>query len=116
MLKRSIAVLAAGLALTATINLAQARELAFGVFVPAASPTVQKVYQPWVDWFNEVGANHDVTIKLYPGGTLGRNPAAQAELVRDGVADLTITVPSYTPGVYPDYDVFELPGFFEWIM
>ena len=111
MLKRSIAVLAAGLALTATINLAQARELAFGVFVPAASPTVQKVYQPWVDWFNEVGAKHDVTIKLYPGGTLGRNPAAQAELVRDGVADLTITVPSYTPGVYPDYDVFELPGF-----
>jgi TRAP-type C4-dicarboxylate transport system substrate-binding protein len=89
----------------------QAEDLAFSVFVPAASPTVSAVYQPWVDWFNEQAAPHDVSITLYAGGTLGRSPLAQAQMVADGVADMALTVPSYTPGVYPDFDMFELPGF-----
>lgn len=89
----------------------QAKELAFSVFVPAASPTVSKIYQPWVDWFNAQTEADGVTIKLFAGGTLGRNPLAQAKMVADGVADLALTVPSYTPGVYPDFDMFELPGF-----
>ncbi|MGR3425582.1 MAG: TRAP transporter substrate-binding protein [Pseudooceanicola nanhaiensis] len=90
---------------------ASAKELAFAVFIPAASPTIREVYQPWVDWFNEQTAGTDTSIKLFAGGTLGRNPFTQADLVANGVADLTLTVPSYTPGVYPDYDIFELPGY-----
>jgi TRAP-type C4-dicarboxylate transport system substrate-binding protein len=101
----------AGAALVTAATAAGARDLAFSVFVPAASPTVQRIYQPWVDWFNEGAAEHDVQITLYAGGTLGRNPLAQAQMVADGVADLALTVPAYTPGVYPDFDVFELPGF-----
>jgi TRAP-type transport system periplasmic protein len=111
MLRHTLTGLATGLALTLSLGTAQARELAFAVFIPAASPTVQRVYQPWVDWFNEQAAPHGTTIQLFAGGTLGRNPLAQAQMVRDGVADITLTVPSYTPGVYPDYDIFELPGF-----
>ncbi len=110
-MNRTKTALAATLALTLAAGAAQARDLAFSVFVPAASPTVQHVYQPWVDWFNEQTAGDDVQITLYAGGTLGRNPLAQAQMVADGVADLALTVPSYTPGVYPDFDVFELPGF-----
>lgn len=110
MLKRAVTALAAAAAL-ASAPMAQAKELAFAVFVPAASPTVSKIYAPWVEWFNAQTAEHDVTIKLFPGGTLGRSPLAQAKMVADGVADLAITVPSYTPGVYPDFDMFELPGF-----
>ncbi|PTX04167.1 TRAP transporter substrate-binding protein [Pararhodobacter aggregans] len=109
-MKTTLTGLAAGLALTLATG-ASARDLAFAVFVPAASPTVQHVYQPWVDWFNEQAAADDVQITLYAGGTLGRNPLAQAQMVADGVADIGLTVPSYTPGVYPDFDVFELPGF-----
>lgn len=101
--------LAAALAVGGTA--ASAKELAFATFVPAASPTVTKIYEPWVEWFNAQTEEHGVTMKLFAGGTLGRNPLAQAQLVEDGVADLTLTVPSYTPGVYPDYDIFELPGF-----
>lgn len=111
MLKQTFTGLVAGLALGATAGAAQARELAFAVFIPAASPTVRAIYEPWVEWFNEEAAEYDVSIQLFAGGTLGRNPLAQAEMVRDGVADITLTVPSYTPGVYPDYDIFELPGF-----
>ncbi|WP_158967274.1 TRAP transporter substrate-binding protein [Chachezhania sediminis] len=106
-----VAGVAAGLALAVLSSAAQARDLAFAVFPPAASPTVQKIYQPWVDWFNEQTKDDDVQITLYAGGTLGRNPMAQAQMVKDGVADLALTVPSYTPGVFPDYDIFELPGF-----
>lgn len=108
---KSIKTLLVGAALVCLAGTATAKELAFATFVPAASPTVQKVFQPWVDWFNERSAADGVTVKLFPGGTLGRNPRAQTDLVANGVADLTVTVPSYTPGVYPDYDVFELPGF-----
>lgn len=79
--------------------------------MPAASPTVQRIYQPWVDWFNAEAAADDGQISLFAGGTLGRNPLAQAQMVADGVADLALTVPSYTPGVFPDFDMFELPGF-----
>jgi len=104
-MKTTLTGLAAGLALTFATG-ASARDLAFAVFVPAASPTVQHVYQPWVDWFNEQAAADDVQITLYAGGTLGRNPLAQAQMVADGVADIGLTVPSYTPGVYPDFDVF----------
>lgn len=110
-MKNTFAGLAAGLVLATTSLGAQARELSFAVFIPAASPTVQQVYEPWVEWFNEGAAEHGVSIRLFAGGTLGRNPLAQAQMVRDGVADITLTVPSYTPGVYPDYDIFELPGF-----
>ena len=42
----------------------QAKELAFAVFVPATSPTVTKIYEPWVKWFNEKTAGDDVSIKL----------------------------------------------------
>ncbi len=108
---KTITGIAAGLALGLSASVASAKDLAFAVFVPAASPTIQKVYQPWVDWFNEEAAGEDVQIKLFPGGTLGRNPLTQAQMVADGVADLALTVPAYTPGVYPDFDMFELPGF-----
>ncbi len=103
--------LVAGVALSVSASATQARDLAFAVFVPAASPTVQRIYQPWVDWFNEGAAADDVEITLFAGGTLGRNPLAQAQMVADGVADMALTVPSYTPGVFPDFDMFELPGF-----
>ncbi|WP_163851336.1 TRAP transporter substrate-binding protein [Pseudooceanicola aestuarii] len=102
--------IALGTALAISATTAQAKELAFAVFIPASSPTIQQVYQPWVDWFNEQVADDDVSIKMFAGGTLGRNPFTQADLVANGVADMTLTVPSYTPGVYPDFDIFELPG------
>lgn len=114
MFTRKLTQLTLGAALALGVSLpqvAQAKELAFAVFVPAASPTVRDVYQPWVDWFNEKTAGTDTSVKLFAGGTLGRNPLTQADLVANGVADMAITVPSYTPGVYPDYDIFELPGF-----
>jgi TRAP-type C4-dicarboxylate transport system substrate-binding protein len=50
-----------------------------------------------------------VDIEIYPGGTLGRNPRVQLKLVLDGVADLAFIVPDYTPGRFPDDEVFNMP-------
>ncbi len=98
------AVVAVGLPVTA-----QAKELSFATFVSPTSTTVTEVLEPWIEWFN-ANAGGDTTIKLYAGGSLGRNPVAQPKLLKDGVADMTIMVPAYYPGVYPDFDMFELPG------
>ena len=96
-------------ALACSTAAADAKELAFATFVSPTSTTVKEVLEPWIEWFNQ-NAGGNTTIKLYAGGTLGRSPAAQPKLLKDGVADLTIMVPSYYPGVYPDFDMFELPG------
>lgn len=88
---------------------AAAAQLSLATFVPERSPTVAEVFTPWVAWFNKETAG-ETTIKIFAGGTLGRNPKAQPKLVRDGVADITVMVPSYYAGVYTDLDIFELPG------
>lgn len=54
-----------------------------------------------------------IRIEHYPGGTLGPNPAAQLKLVEDGVVDIAEVVASYTPGRFPELEMFELPFVFD---
>jgi TRAP-type C4-dicarboxylate transport system substrate-binding protein len=53
-----------------------------------------------------------VKIDLFPGGSLGRHTQAYLQMVRDGVVDFAITIPSYFPGEFPDNDMFQLPLMF----
>jgi TRAP-type C4-dicarboxylate transport system substrate-binding protein len=46
------------------------------------------------------------------GGTLGKSPFKQFELVQNGVADVTWVLPGYTAGQFPEMGVFELPFLF----
>ena len=46
------------------------------------------------------------------GGTLGKAPTKQYELVKNGVADVTWVLPGYTAGQFPQMGVFELPFLF----
>lgn len=89
---------------------AQAQEkLKFAVFTPDAEMTHQVVMKPWVEKVNrESGGTLD--IQTFPNGALGRNPGLQTKMIQDGVADIAWVIPSYTPGVYLDDDVFELPN------
>ncbi|MFV0382527.1 MAG: TRAP transporter substrate-binding protein DctP [Paracoccus sp. (in: a-proteobacteria)] len=48
--------------------------------------------------------------QIFPGGTLGRNPTEQLRLVQDGVADIALILPSFTPGALDTYGVIEIPG------
>lgn len=94
--------------LVPTAAWSQGTELKFAAFPPPPGALVQDVLTPWVKAVNEElkGA---ATVRLFAGGTLGRDPVQQFKLVRDKVADIAYVVMGYTPGEFPDSTIFELP-------
>lgn len=103
-------ILAAVAVLAATGGGAEAQEkLKFAVFTPDNEMTHQVVMKPWVARVNK-DAGGTIEIQTFPNGALGRNPGLQTKMLQDGVADIAWVIPSYTPGVYLDDDVFELPN------
>ncbi len=98
----TIAMLGAASAGAETIN------VKIGTFVPAKSIGVSRVIKPWMAAVSkELGA--EVNLRGYWGGSLGRSPFKQYELVKNGVADVTWVLPGYTAGQFPQLHVFELP-------
>lgn len=102
-----IVALAAAAALSTAAS-AQTVTLKLASFEPPQAPITGGVLTPWAQ---EVSAASGGTLKIdiYAGGTLGRSPLQQLKLVQDGVADITWTVPGYTPGRFDDTQVAELP-------
>jgi TRAP-type transport system periplasmic protein len=97
----------AAMGLTSTAN-AAGMTIKIGTFVPAKSVGVSKVIKPWMEEVSkEVG--DELNLRGYWGGSLGRSPFKQYELVKNGVADITWVLPGYTAGQFPQLHVFELP-------
>jgi TRAP-type C4-dicarboxylate transport system substrate-binding protein len=67
--------------------------------------------KPFVDAVN-AEAKGLLEIEVYFSGALGKAPGQQAQLVRDGVAELAYIIPGYTADQFPDNAVIELPGLF----
>ncbi len=67
--------------------------------------------KPFVDAVNAAGAGV-VQIEVFFGGALGKAPAQQPRLVREGLADLAYVIPGYSADQFPDNAVIELPGLF----
>ena len=84
-------------------------KLKFAVFTPDAEMTHQIVMKPWAEKVNK-DSGGTLDIQTFANGALGRNPGLQTKMFQDGVADIAWVIPSYTPGVYLDDDVFELPN------
>lgn len=96
---------ALALALTST---AEAQTIKVATFVPEQSVGVSKVIKPWIEAVQaEVG--DDVDFQTFWGGTLGKSPFKQYELVKNGVADVTWVLPGYTTGQFPELQIMELP-------
>jgi TRAP-type C4-dicarboxylate transport system substrate-binding protein len=88
---------------------AEATKLKFAVFTPDKEMTFINVMKPFAA--NVAKASQGtVEFELFPNGALGRDPGKQMKMVQDGVADIAWIIPSYTPGVFPDDEVVELPG------
>ena len=101
---------ASALAATTLAAAAGAQEkLKFAVFTPDNEMTHQVVMKPFVARVNADSAGA-IVIETFPNGALGRNPGLQTKMLNDGIADIAWVIPSYTPGVYLDDDVFELPN------
>ena len=107
---RNLLVAASVIAILSVASGASAQEkLKFAVFTPEAEMTHQVVMKPWAERVNK-DSNGTLDIQTFPNGALGRNPGLQTKMLQDGVADIAWVIPSYTPGVYLDDDVFELPN------
>jgi TRAP-type C4-dicarboxylate transport system substrate-binding protein len=89
--------------------LAQEVTLKLSAFIPPQAPTFAQVIKPWSEAVNADGKGL-IKIETFPGGVLGGNPGLQPKMVLDGIADIALVIPAYSPGRFPDNDVMELPS------
>jgi TRAP-type transport system periplasmic protein len=99
---------AAALAVWAASATAQEAVLKFHHIWPAAAMAPTRVIAPWCD---KVAAesNNRIKCQMLPAMSGGGTPPQLVDRVKDGVDDLTITLPGYTAGRFPAMEVFELP-------
>ncbi len=92
----------------ATTAAAQEVTLRLHQFLPAQSTVPTNILDVWAD---KVEADSDGRIKIdrFPSMQLGGTPPQLIDQVIDGVADIVWTVAGYTPGRFPQLEVFELP-------
>lgn len=104
--------LACGLALAGLMGtgaaLAQEVTLKLHQFLPIQAPVPRLVLDVWAKKV-EADSNGRIKIDQYPSMQLGGKPGDLIDQVIDGVADVVWTLPGYTPGRFPQTEVFELP-------
>lgn len=96
------------LAASAPPVLAQEVVLKFHHIWPTQAMAPQKVIGPWCDKIQKESGNR-MRCQLLPAMSGGGTPAQLVDRVKDGVDDLVVTLPGYTPGRFPRMEVFELP-------
>jgi TRAP-type C4-dicarboxylate transport system substrate-binding protein len=77
-------------------------------FVPPKAPPSSRFMMPWAERVAK-SSGGKIKIDLYPAMQLGGTPPQLGDQVRDGVVDLTFTLPGYTADRYPRTEVFEVP-------
>lgn len=82
--------------------------LRFSSFEPPQSLITATILTPWAADVT-AASKGTLNVQMFPGGTLGRDPAQQLQLVEDGVVDIAWVIPGYTPGRFQQSTVAELP-------
>lgn len=77
-------------------------------FLPSTSNAQVNVIEPWCEQLRQESVDR-LKCQLYPSMQLGGTPAKLADMVRNGVADIVWTGPSYSPGKFPRVEALELP-------
>lgn len=110
--KRNLMKLATGAALTVAMGagsaMAQEVTLKMHQFLPKQANVPKLILEPWARRVEEASGGK-LKIQHYPSMQLGGKPPHLADQVKDGVADIVWTVLGYTPGRFPQSEVFELP-------
>ena len=109
MIRSSLALVFGIGTLWSTMAIGAPLELKFGMFISPNGFQIKQVFEPWIQQMHEQVGN-EIHVKIYPGGILGRDPVQQLTLVRSGVQDLTLAIPSYTPARFTDLSLLQLPG------
>ena len=82
--------------------------LKFNTFEPPKGFVLSKILMPFIEKVNKEGEGI-IKIDVFAGGALGRNPLKQLKLVKDGVVDIAWIIQSYTPSVFVNDSVLEVP-------
>jgi TRAP-type transport system periplasmic protein len=98
---------AAPLLFSAPRALAQTR-LRFSAYLAPVSHTVTSIVKPWIKSIEDELAGR-IGFDIYAGGSLGRSPYAQFDLLRAGIADVAFVQPNYTTGQFKQLQVLEIP-------
>lgn len=102
--------LGAGLALAALAASASAQTvtLKFSHFLAPNSNFQKQVAEPWCDAVQK-DAGGRIKCQFYPAMQLGGTPPQLVDQVKNGVADIVWTSPSYSTGRFPATEALELP-------
>ncbi|MSQ87327.1 MAG: TRAP transporter substrate-binding protein [Alphaproteobacteria bacterium] len=99
--------IATPLALGAQIASAQSR-LRFSAYLAPVSHTVTNIVKPWIKAIEDDTGGR-IGFDIYAGGSLGRSPYAQFDLLRAGIAEVGFVQPNYTTGQFKQLQVLEVP-------
>ena len=76
--------------------------------LPPVAHAHKNMLVPWAERV-EKGSNGRIKVEIYPSMQLGGRPPQLADQARDGIVDISWTLPGYTPGRFISTEVFELP-------
>jgi TRAP-type transport system periplasmic protein len=100
---------AVALGAPALTSFAQAQvTLKFHTFMAPQSNVWLNMHKAWMDKV-EKESNGRIKFEAYPAMQLGGTPAQLYDQAKDGVVDITWTLPGTTTGRFPRVEVFELP-------
>ncbi|MGJ8598007.1 TRAP transporter substrate-binding protein [Sulfitobacter sp.] len=88
--------------------MAQEVTLKMHQFLPAQANVPKQILSVWAD---RIGTESDgrIKVEMFNSMALGGTPPELLDQAVDGVADIVWTVVGYTPGRFPETEVFELP-------
>lgn len=107
-LRAFLAVITVMLALAPALAEAQTVIVKFAHFLPSNSNFHKNVAEPWCEAI-EKDSGGRLKCQIYPALQLGGTPAQLADQIKNGVADVGWTSPSYTTGRFPRTEALELP-------
>ncbi len=105
----AVAALAAASAVALTPAPAGAGEIKLAHFMSPRHPMDRFIMRPWSEEIAKLSGG-SMTVRIYPGGALGKGPVAQFKRAVDGVADVTFGLPGFTSRLFPRTGMIELPG------
>ncbi len=106
---KRLAVASAVCGLLLAASSVHAVELRLAHFTSAKHPMDRLVMRPWAADVAK-RSNNALTVRIYPGGELGKGPQAQYKRAADGIADITFGLHGYTSSLFPRTLLMELPG------
>lgn len=77
-------------------------------FLPPQATLPGLILDPWARRVEEASDGR-IKIEHFYAMSLGGRPPELLDQARDGVVDIAMTLPGYTPGRFPSAEVFELP-------